>query len=252
MDLFGGPHPAYGRAMIRATSARPDPQRRDPGRPVPPRRTAHPAPPFGPRCVPRPPRCRRRGTVGGRAGAHPPRPRRARPVRDVLDPPRRTLGDRTDVVDGTHRPHHPRWVLLPTQRGPRRAAHRARIRGHPPRRRRARRRRAAAAAMGNHAAVVVHSLPTEANPGGRWYVDAGLGDVLHEPLPLRAWRGIGRPRQLRTGTRERRRRALAPRRPLAGRCRRGHRRRPPNGDRRRSGRATCSTPRRASRRSPAR
>ena len=47
----------------------------------------------------------------------------------------------------------------------------------------------AAAAMGNHAAVVVHSLPTEANPGGRWYVDAGLGDVLHEPLPLRAWRG---------------------------------------------------------------
>ena len=47
----------------------------------------------------------------------------------------------------------------------------------------------AAAAMGNHAAVVVHSLPTEANPSGRWYVDAGLGDVLHEPLPLRAWRG---------------------------------------------------------------
>ena len=47
----------------------------------------------------------------------------------------------------------------------------------------------AAAAMGNHAAVVVHSLPTEANPDGRWYVDAGLGDVLHEPLPLRAWRG---------------------------------------------------------------
>ena len=46
-----------------------------------------------------------------------------------------------------------------------------------------------AAAMGNHAAVVVHSLPTELNPGGRWYVDAGLGDVLHEPLPLQAWRG---------------------------------------------------------------
>ena len=47
----------------------------------------------------------------------------------------------------------------------------------------------AAAAMGNHAAVVVHGLPSESNPGGRWYVDAGLGDVLHEPLPLRAWRG---------------------------------------------------------------
>ena len=46
-----------------------------------------------------------------------------------------------------------------------------------------------AAAMGNHAAVVVRSLPSELNPGGRWYVDAGLGDVLHEPVPLQAWRG---------------------------------------------------------------
>lgn len=42
------------------------------------------------------------------------------------------------------------------------------------------------AAMTNHLVLVVHDLPTDANPGGRWYVDAGLGDGLYEPLPLRA------------------------------------------------------------------
>jgi N-hydroxyarylamine O-acetyltransferase len=36
----------------------------------------------------------------------------------------------------------------------------------------------------NHAALVVNDLPTEANPSGRWWVDAGLGDALHEPMPL--------------------------------------------------------------------
>lgn len=46
----------------------------------------------------------------------------------------------------------------------------------------------AAAALGNHVALLVSGLPTEANPGGRWYADTGLGDVLHEPLPLRAGR----------------------------------------------------------------
>jgi arylamine N-acetyltransferase len=30
----------------------------------------------------------------------------------------------------------------------------------------------------------VHDLPSDANPSGDWYVDAGLGDALHEPLPL--------------------------------------------------------------------
>lgn len=40
------------------------------------------------------------------------------------------------------------------------------------------------AALGNHLVLTVDQLPTEANPSGAWYVDAGLGDALHEPLPL--------------------------------------------------------------------
>jgi N-hydroxyarylamine O-acetyltransferase len=40
------------------------------------------------------------------------------------------------------------------------------------------------AAMSNHLVLIVADLPTNANPSGRWYVDAGLGDALHEPLPL--------------------------------------------------------------------
>ncbi len=39
--------------------------------------------------------------------------------------------------------------------------------------------------LGNHLVLTVRGLPTEANPQGTWYVDAGLGDALHEPLPLR-------------------------------------------------------------------
>ncbi|MEA3184408.1 MAG: hypothetical protein QOJ74_885 [Ilumatobacteraceae bacterium] len=38
----------------------------------------------------------------------------------------------------------------------------------------------------NHLVLTVAGLPTADNPGGRWYVDVGLGDALHEPLPLRA------------------------------------------------------------------
>jgi N-hydroxyarylamine O-acetyltransferase len=41
-----------------------------------------------------------------------------------------------------------------------------------------------AAAMGNHLVLTVDQLPTEFNPGGVWYVDAGLGDAVHDPLPL--------------------------------------------------------------------
>ena len=40
--------------------------------------------------------------------------------------------------------------------------------------------------MANHLVLTVHALPNEANPEGTWYVDVGLGDALHEPLPLRA------------------------------------------------------------------
>jgi N-hydroxyarylamine O-acetyltransferase len=38
----------------------------------------------------------------------------------------------------------------------------------------------------NHLVLLVAGLPTGDNPAGDWYVDAGLGDALYEPLPLRA------------------------------------------------------------------
>ncbi len=38
--------------------------------------------------------------------------------------------------------------------------------------------------MTNHLVLQVDGLPSDANPDGRWYVDVGLGDALHEPLPL--------------------------------------------------------------------
>lgn len=36
----------------------------------------------------------------------------------------------------------------------------------------------------NHLALLVTGLPTEANPGGRWWADVGLGEGPLEPLPL--------------------------------------------------------------------
>ncbi|MDQ3738580.1 MAG: arylamine N-acetyltransferase, partial [Actinomycetota bacterium] len=42
------------------------------------------------------------------------------------------------------------------------------------------------AAMTNHLVLTVAGLPTDDHPSGVWYVDAGLGDGLYEPLPLRA------------------------------------------------------------------
>jgi arylamine N-acetyltransferase len=42
------------------------------------------------------------------------------------------------------------------------------------------------AEMTNHLVLTVNGLPNDANPCGTWYVDVGLGDALHEPLPLRA------------------------------------------------------------------
>jgi arylamine N-acetyltransferase len=38
--------------------------------------------------------------------------------------------------------------------------------------------------MANHLVLTVTDLPTDAHPEGTWYVDAGLGDALHEPAPL--------------------------------------------------------------------
>ena len=38
--------------------------------------------------------------------------------------------------------------------------------------------------MHNHLVLQAHGLPTDDNPDGDWYLDAGLGDALHEPLPM--------------------------------------------------------------------
>jgi N-hydroxyarylamine O-acetyltransferase len=38
----------------------------------------------------------------------------------------------------------------------------------------------------NHLVLTVGDLPADDHPDGTWYVDAGLGDALHEALPLRA------------------------------------------------------------------
>jgi N-hydroxyarylamine O-acetyltransferase len=42
--------------------------------------------------------------------------------------------------------------------------------------------------MTNHLVLQAHGLPTDENPSGDWYLDSGLGDALHEPLPLIAGR----------------------------------------------------------------
>jgi len=39
-------------------------------------------------------------------------------------------------------------------------------------------------ASGNHLVLSVAGLPTAGNPDGRWLVDTGLGDGIHDPLPL--------------------------------------------------------------------
>jgi N-hydroxyarylamine O-acetyltransferase len=41
-----------------------------------------------------------------------------------------------------------------------------------------------AAMLTNHLVLTVADLPTDDNPSGVWYVDAGLGDALHRALPL--------------------------------------------------------------------
>jgi N-hydroxyarylamine O-acetyltransferase len=41
-------------------------------------------------------------------------------------------------------------------------------------------------AEGNHLVLTVSGLPDETNPAGYWYVDNGLGDALHDALPLAA------------------------------------------------------------------
>ncbi|GKW41391.1 arylamine N-acetyltransferase [Pectobacterium parvum] len=40
------------------------------------------------------------------------------------------------------------------------------------------------ATLENHVAVIAEGLPCESNPDGRWWVDVGLADALHEQMPL--------------------------------------------------------------------
>jgi arylamine N-acetyltransferase len=40
------------------------------------------------------------------------------------------------------------------------------------------------ASIANHLVLTVGGLPADDNASGWWYVDVGLGDALHEPLPL--------------------------------------------------------------------
>jgi arylamine N-acetyltransferase len=47
--------------------------------------------------------------------------------------------------------------------------------------------------VANHLVLTVRGLPTDDNPSGDWYVDVGLGDALHEPLPLRAGEHVQQP-----------------------------------------------------------
>ncbi|GIF53700.1 arylamine N-acetyltransferase [Asanoa ferruginea] len=39
-------------------------------------------------------------------------------------------------------------------------------------------------ANGNHLVLTVHGLPTPSCPAGVWFADVGLGDGLHDPVPL--------------------------------------------------------------------
>ncbi len=36
----------------------------------------------------------------------------------------------------------------------------------------------------NHLVLVADGLPTDDNPGGRWWVDVGLGDAFRDPVPV--------------------------------------------------------------------
>ncbi len=52
------------------------------------------------------------------------------------------------------------------------------------------------AEAGNHLVLTVRGLPTYENPSGTWYLDAGLGDALHDPLPLAAGAYVQEPFRL--------------------------------------------------------
>jgi arylamine N-acetyltransferase len=49
------------------------------------------------------------------------------------------------------------------------------------------------AEVANHLALTVHGLPSDECPSGSWFADVGLGDALHQPLPLREGRYVQGP-----------------------------------------------------------
>jgi N-hydroxyarylamine O-acetyltransferase len=53
-----------------------------------------------------------------------------------------------------------------------------------------------ASATGNHLVLTVSGLPSDENASGVWYVDLGLGDALHEALPLLAGNYVQAPFRL--------------------------------------------------------
>ncbi len=53
--------------------------------------------------------------------------------------------------------------------------------------------------LANHLALTVRGLPSGECPEGVWLVDAGLGDGLHEPLPLRVGEYVQGPFRFRIG-----------------------------------------------------
>lgn len=55
---------------------------------------------------------------------------------------------------------------------------------------------------GNHLALTVTGLPTDTNPNGEWFIDAGLGDGPHEPMPLRMGTYVQGPHTYRLRTSE--------------------------------------------------
>ncbi len=114
-------------------------------------------------------------------------------------------------LDGADRPRRSRRVLLPPQRRLQRAAAVAGVRGHAARRRRAR----PAAAPTRRCSRTTSCSPSPTcrrttNPSGVWYVDAGLGDALHEAAPAGGRRVRAGAVPPRPGGDRRRGRRLAP------------------------------------------
>ena len=75
-------------------------------------------------------------------------------------------------------------LLLPAERRLRVAAGLAGVLGEPAPRARLDGARGQLETGLNHLVLVVSGLPTDDNPGGHWWADAGLGEGFAEPLPL--------------------------------------------------------------------